>query len=572
MGLIDTLAARLGYAKAADMRPPAVMLSAADSQRWEMPDASVAERQASLYTQLTWISTAIDRVAEIGSAGIFSVKKTGTLQDTDDDDEDIPNHEFEMLLRKPNPAQSRGEFLRDALSFYKTTGNLYLHMNKPNETVPPDELWIVPTQMMTPIPDGKSYVSGYWFEVPGKAKEFVPRWQIVHLKTWNPFSPFVGLSAIQSLALDAFGDLAQQRWNLELFGKNNGKLPLILAFKHMIADPEWGRLLKARDEEWTGANRAGVMLLRGVGDTVQLVQATATQKEMEFLASRTFTKEEIYDKLAPGLASILSVNATEANAIAGKSTLIEFAVWPLLDQLAQKFSSDVLPLYGEGLVGEFDDMRQTNRIIDMQEQEAYERSHTINEIRAEYYDEDPLELDPSVIKQIEAAEAEQEEIDANPPEPVAQPPQTAVVPFGKKAAMPVNKLDPRGFLFPAQISPTTPNPADVPKPTPPPSAMVPAQSPITQPEGDAVPDRAAVGEELAKWEKFALRHLGKDAREFEPRVMPFMQAARVQAALKTAKSVADVRTVFERERDDPNLLEIGRKLTAAIERATERLG
>ena len=38
---------------------------------------------------------------------------------------------------------------------------------------------------------------------------------------------------------------------------------------------------------------------------------------MQFLEERNFTKEEIFGKLAPGLASVLAVNATEANALAG---------------------------------------------------------------------------------------------------------------------------------------------------------------------------------------------------------------------------------------------------------------
>lgn len=560
MTLIDRLLAPFGYSKASP-RPPGALLSMADSQRWEMPDASVAEKQIRLYAMLTWIATAIDHVAGIGSAGIFSVMETGTALDDDQDDEDIPNHPFELLLRRPNPKQSRGEFLRDSLSWYKATGNLYWHLNKTSEFVPPDELWIVPSTMIKPIPDGKSFILGYEFTAPGKSAEFIPPWQILHLKTFNPFSPFVGLSQLQSLALDAYGDIAQQKWNLKIFDKENGTLPIVLAFKHMIGDPEWAKMKKEKDD------RSSVMMLRGVGDTVQLLQAASNRKEMDFLAGRTFTKEEIYDKLAPGLASILSVNATEANAIAGKSTLIEFAVWPLLDQLAQKITSEILPLYGENLVGEFDDMRQTNRIIDLQEQAEFAKYHTVNEVRAEYYDEGPLEIDPEILKLKAAADAEQAKLDAAAPPPMAVLPAQPA-PFGKKADMPtpqggeipVSKLDPRGFLFPAQISPTTPNPADVAKPTPPGPAMVPGQPPVTQPEGDAVPDEAEVKAELEAWERYALKRVGKDGREFEPRLVDFIRGGRIKAGVKAAKTAADIHRVFEKERGGGELADAAAEL------------
>lgn len=532
MGILDSLAARLGYTKA-QYRAPAEMLSLAEGYRWGMPVADEAEKQMRLYAALTWIATAIDRTAEIAAQAEFSVTRI-VGEPGGADDEEIPNHEFELLLNKPNPMQSRGEFLRDMFTMYRITGNLYLYLNAPSEGAPPDEMWIVPSQMITPIPDGRSYISGYKFTPPGYASSVIDPWQIVHLKTSNPLNPFVGLSAIQSLTLDAYGDLAQQKWNLGLFDKNAGKFPGILAFKHMIANPEWEKIIQTRDREWGGTNRAQIMMLRGVGDTIQWLPTALSQKEMEFLASRNFTKEEIFGKLAPGLASILAVNATEANAIAGKSTLIEFGVWPTLVQLAEKFNSELLPLYGDGLNGAFEDMRQTNRILDMQEQQEYEKTHTVNEIRAEYYNEGPMELDPDVLS--------------------AMPEK------------PPSKLDPRGFLFVSQIGPSTPGPKlEAPKPSPTAPfptesapGQVPAQPPITQTEGNALPPDATQAQsqqaELKAWENFALKRLGKvSVREFEPRALSLFQAARIRAALKAAQTPADVRRVFAHETSDDDL-------------------
>src|SRR3990167_1342686 len=494
MGILDRLLAPFGYAKASKPAPT-MLLALGDSQRWEVPQADQAEKQARLYAALTWIATAIDRTAEVAAGGIFSVKRRA--QGPDGDDEDIPNHPFELLLERPNPAQSRGEFLRDAFSFFKLTGNLYLYQNAAREDLPPDELWIVPSQLMKPLPDGQSYIKGYEFTPPGQQKIFVPRWQIIHLKTFNPLSPFVGLSAVQSLALDAYGDIAQQKWNLALFDKNNGKFPGILAFKHLIDDPQWSKILKQRDTEWGGANRPGVMMLRGVGDTIQWLPAAMSQKEMEFIGGRTFAKEEIYGKLAPGLSSILAVNATEANAIAGKSTLIEFGVFPLLEQFGQKITAEVLPLYGENLVGAFDDIRISNRNLDLQEQTEFAKYHTVNEVRAEYYDEEPLYLDESPVKALDedARQAEERK-------------QTALEQF-KPAAVPAKahegQLDPRGLMFVAQIGPSTPLPGDATKQPAPPMVPPPQQQPGAEQVQQEEPDEQEGEAEMKAWEKFAVR-------------------------------------------------------------------
>src|SRR3990167_3666406 len=525
MSILDSLAARLGYAKAQPIRAPGEMLSIADGYRWNVPEAAESEKQIHLYAALTWISTAIDRTAEIAAQGKFSVTRI-VGEPGGGDDKEIPNHEFEQLLRRPNPTQSQGEFLRDAFTMYRITGNLYLYLNAPSENAPPDELWIVPSHMIRPIPDGRSYISGYQFTPPGYASEVIDTWKIVHLKTSNPMNPFVGMSAIQSLAIDAYGDLAQQKWNLAFFDKNNAKLPSILAFKHLVANPEWDKIKHERDTEWGGTNRSGVTLLRGVGDSLQLIQATATQKDMQALELRGFTRAEIWGKLAPGLESILSASAKEANAIAGKSTLIEFGVWPVLTQFSEKFDIGFLPLYGENLRGEFEDMRQTNRILDLQEQTEYEKTHTVNEIRSEYYHEGPLELDPEVLS--------------------AMPEK------------PPSKLDPRGFLFPGQIGPSTPGPKlEAPKPEPVPGQIpteqVPSQPLAAQLEGNALPtDNMQMQEqqraELKAWENFALKRLGKQGgREFEPRILDVFAAGRIRTALKAALTAIQVRQVFERE-------------------------
>lgn len=544
------------YAKAAPARPPAMLLAQADSQRWDMPDATIAEKQAKLYAALTWIATAVDRTAEIASAAEFSVKKLAG--GPDGEDEDLTNHPFELLLHRPNPSQSKGEFLRDAFSWYKVTGNSFIFRNAASESAAPDELWNVPSHLIEPLPDGKSYIRGYKFTAPGKEPIILPPWQIMHLKTWNPLNPFVGLSAVQSLALDSYGDIAQQKWNVALFDKNNGKFPGLLAFKHMIDNQQWKELVRQRDTEWGGANRPGVMMLRGVGDTVQWLPAAMSQKEMEFLEGRNFTKEEIYAKLAPGLASILAVNATEANAIAGKSTLIEYGVWPMLEQFGQKVTAELLPLYGESLVGAFDDIRQTNRILDLQEQQEYAKYHTVNEVRAEYYQEDPLYLDESQVAKLDedaaaAEERKQSSLDAL--NQINAQPQAAKADKGK--------LDPRGLMFAAQIGPSTPLPGDPTKQPPPPVLQ---QPPIAQQEGDTaapqIPNTEDVAAEMKAWERYAVRVLGKNKREFEPRVIPLWQAARIKAELKTATTAEAIHGVFESVQEPS-----GAQILAALERA-----
>lgn len=94
---------------------------------------------------------------------------------------------------------------------------------------------------------------------------------------------------------------------------------------------------------------------------------------------------------APGLASMLAVNATEANSKAGKATFMEMAIWPQLVSIAEKITNDLLPIYGDNLVGAFDDVRIADRGMQLAEQNAASQVQTIDEMRQVFYSLPPLE-------------------------------------------------------------------------------------------------------------------------------------------------------------------------------------
>ena len=186
----------------------------------------------------------------------------------------------------------------------------------------------------------------------------------------------------------ATGDLKMQAWNTKLFGENNARLPGILAFADSIPDAEWEKIKQdTRDK----AAKRELMMIRHAGKGgVEWMQSALSQKDMEFMAGRKFNKEEIFGIFAPGLASMLDVSATEANAIAGRATFSEYALWPLLVAVAEKISNNILASYGDDLVGEFEDIRFVDRALELEEQQEYSNTHSIDEIRNKYYSDKEL--------------------------------------------------------------------------------------------------------------------------------------------------------------------------------------
>jgi HK97 family phage portal protein len=469
----------------------------AEYQRYNMPDTSRYETQADLYKKLTWIQIAVTFFANAASACSLDIKKVSGEELID-----VPNHDFELLLRKPNPLQSRAEFLGAHFAYWKLTGNSYWFLNRISPNSPPVEIWLIPPMQIQPVPDGRSYIAGYEYDAGTGMKIMIPPENIVHFKMFNPQNPFVGLSPLESAALISAGDIEMQRWNTNLFAKDNAKIPGALAFADPIPDSDWNKLKADIKNNWGGANRSGPMLMRNTGaGGVQWLAMSLSQRDMEFLAGRKFTKEEIFTLFAPGLAAMIDVNATEANSKTGMTVFNSYTLWPGLCTCAEKITNDLLPVYGDEFIAEFEDPRITDRVLELQEQQEYSRTHTVNEIRKEKYGDKPLE-------------------------------------------------DERGELFPSQIGPTTgiqeeeeelPDENNV-------TDNVPDDESLEENEDNEDNEDNQEEEERAKWQRKAIKAL-KDGKnpdvKFESTIIAPGQQALIHAGLKVCKNADEIKDVFQ---------------------------
>jgi HK97 family phage portal protein len=391
MNRASALAYSYGSLKAKQSYPPH-LLAMAGAEKYSLPDPSIYQNQADLYRRLSWTQSAVSISSETAALQAIRVKEM-----IGEETKDIPNHDFELLLMKANPDMSRFEFLQSTFGYRKLTGNSFWWLNKPRgEKAPPAEMWVIPPYKIQPIPDENLYLKGYWYYPGGgMSKVALETWEIVHFKAFNPINEFVGLSGVEAIAAIAETDLKKQDWALKLYGENNARMPGVMAFADPIGDQAWDKI---KTDMVDASAKRNIMMLRGAGKGgVEWKQAANTLEEMEFNEGRKFTKEEIYAIFAPGLSSILDVNATEANSKAGKNTFTEFAIYPMLVSVQEKITQKILPLYGEKLKAEFDDPRQVDRALELQEQQVFNATHTIDEIRKEYYEDDPLGDDRGLL-------------------------------------------------------------------------------------------------------------------------------------------------------------------------------
>lgn len=464
-------------------------------EKYNQPDYSAYSNQSNLYRTLSWFQSAVNILAQSCALTPFSVKKM-----VGEDEEDIPNHDFETLLRKPNPMQSRFEFLEAVFSYYGINGNSYFWLNRPSENYPPIEMWTIPVHMIRPIPDEQLYLKGYEFDPGTGKKEFFESWEIVHLKRFNPFSRFIGLSTVEAFAMAATEDLNKQEWSGRLYGENNARTPVILAFADSFEKTSWKTV---KEEVKDSAKRNQIMMVQNVGKGgVDILQSSVSQKDMEYLASRKFTKQEIFDMVAPGLFTMTSENATEANARTGRAVFSEYALYPKHVLLAEKITSDILPAYGDNLIGEFDDVRYTDRKLELSEQSEYSKTHTINEVRKEYYGDEPLDDERGDLLPIQIGA---EQVGNGEEEPEQEP-----------------QVNPFEAFNPQQ------------------------ETEITEEETEEN-EETEKEEELKKWEKFAISRVGKKSlRPFVCKSIDANTQKSISADLEKAKNAGDIKAVFRK--------------------------
>lgn len=386
MNFFDRVAHRLGYVKTRQVeQPPSWLQAEGAAWQWSLPDGALPEHQADLYRRLSWVQIAVSLVAQVAATTPFCVKRLNGEKK-----EGIVNHPFEMLLNHPNPLDSRFELLFSTFAFEALTGNAYWWLNRRDEFSEPSEIWVMEPNKVQPVPDGKQYLNGYIYRPHQGAEIALDPWEVVHFRRFNPLNRFLGLSPIEALATIAEGDLGMQRWNANYFAKDYAKPAGALAYSDPIEKTEWERM-KAETKREFGGTKRNLLMLQNVGKGgVSWIPMNMSHADMEFLEGRTFNREEIFAIYAPGAASILAVNATEANSKAGKATFSEFAVWPHLVKVAEKISNDLLSTWGNDLVGEFEDIRVADRQLEIQEQTAFASVHTIDEVREKHYGSKPI--------------------------------------------------------------------------------------------------------------------------------------------------------------------------------------
>lgn len=166
----------------------------------------------------------------------------------------------------------------------------------------------------------------------------------------DPANPFSGRSIIAASAATIGLDEQMKEWNQSVFA-NGARPSLVFKTPQELSDAAYERWKQQFVDTQTGVENAGKPLLIEGGDVTPLM---LTQKDLDFLESRKFSRDEILAmfKVSPGmLGSVENVN--RANLEAGFYINAVVNVVPRIRQFVRQVNATLVKVYDPSLELDF---------------------------------------------------------------------------------------------------------------------------------------------------------------------------------------------------------------------------
>jgi len=241
----------------------------------------------------------------------------------------------------------------------------------------PSEIHILDPRSVQVVPGSDRLVSHYVYTVGGAQLKLDPL-QVIHHKRVNPFSPYVGLSAMEALKIEVRSDRSMAQWNLEFFsvGQPSG----ILIIDPAVPNDERDRVadeLNARHSE-----RRQVAVVRAAVGSSVWNDAGLKHHELDFESGRLLSRQAVYERL--GLpVGMMSEASTEAHARVAERRLLA-SVWRYNNRTASRMQP--MLTFWPGAIRYFVQF-QDMRVQDWQQQQqritAESGYKTVDELRSD---------------------------------------------------------------------------------------------------------------------------------------------------------------------------------------------
>jgi HK97 family phage portal protein len=256
---------------------------------------------------------------------------------------EVTRHAVLDLWNKPNPWQTRQEFVEATQQHLDLTGEGWWVIARLPLADIPLELWTVRPDRMTPVPHPTQYLSGYVYRGPDGEQVPLGLDEVVQIKLPNPLDPYRGLGPVQAILVDLDAARYSAEWNRNFF-LNSAEPGGIIEAPEKLTDDEFNEFTARWREQHqgvSGAHRVAIL------EKMKWVDRSISQRDMQFVELRKVSREVIREAFGiHGHMLGLSEDVNKANAEAGATSFGKWMVRPRLHRIKGAVNSKLLPMFG----------------------------------------------------------------------------------------------------------------------------------------------------------------------------------------------------------------------------------
>ena len=331
------------------------------------------------YVKSLYVFACISKIA--GKTASINLKLYRVLNSRGDTKE-VLVHPALDLLYKPNPFQTKTEFLETTMINLKTTGDAYWYKvrNKGGRVV---ELWNLRPDMIVIVTDPEKFIKEYRFsKQDGTVESFAPE-EIVHFKYPDPLNLYLGLSPLRASQTEVQTNEYIARYQRDFF-LNNARPDAIIKNKNSTLTVEQKEELKEGwEKRYKGLGKnSKISILKG---DLEYQQISLNQRDMDYIESKKFTRDDILVAFqVPKVILSIVEDVNRANAETGMYIFLAETIKPEMDRLVEKLNEEMIyPDFGDDLFFGFENPVPENRTQIVEEYKAGIQFNylLINEVR-----------------------------------------------------------------------------------------------------------------------------------------------------------------------------------------------
>ena len=335
------------------------------------------DKEAQLNQYESWTYAAVSKIANDCSNVALTLNKIKTNGDV----EEIKKHPVLDLLDFVNDYSTYSDLVETTKMYENLAGDAFwLLILKGGKPV---EIWqYLRPDLMGVVPSKTKFISHYTYKIPGEGtiKNYTPE-EIIMFKKPNPFDPYRGKSPVKAAQFAIATDKKASEWNWRFFN-NSARADMLISYPEGI-DEKQAKQIKT---QWENAHKgtAHSQKIGFLSGDAKIQQLGMTQKDMDFLQQRKFSRDEILSMYKVPKALLDPQELNFASAKVAQDVYNTGVIEPEMRRFVNTLNEFLLPFYGDdSLFFDFVSPKEADRETELKTYEVLSRARAIsvNEIR-----------------------------------------------------------------------------------------------------------------------------------------------------------------------------------------------